>query len=257
MITIVLGASLSYYVTTLGKSQTDTEIEVKASTYIYISTDSYNGLRSPNMEKIDSRMFNNGTVLIFYKNHGGNVTRIYTYSIPRARLENLTKLVISNGFFSSKVMSTSCTGIYDVGITQINVTVGTNEKAITLSETIEQCLPQNINQIVRNVFNLVYEAQINGSVYITPGKGTIFGEIRDQEGNRLANVKVQIINGTSPYQQTQRLTDSMGQFFWYDVEPGNYTVAVFDDQNNMVQTGNVKIVAWETGVITFTLDAIS
>jgi hypothetical protein len=154
-------------------------------------------------------------------------------------------------------MSTSCTGIYDAGIVQINVTVGTNEKTITLSETMEQCLPENINQIVRNVFDLVYEAQVNGSVYITPGKGTIFGEISDQEGNRVANVKVQIINGTSPYQQTQRLTDFMGQFFWYDVEPGNYTVAVFDDQNNMVQTGNVKVVAWETGVITFTLDTTS
>lgn len=257
VIAIALGASLSYYASNLGKSQTDTGLEVNSSTYIYISTKSWNGLRPPNQENIESGMFGNGTVFVFYKNDDGNVTRVYTYGISRDRLESLAKLVVSNGFFSSEVSDISCTGVYDAGILQINVTVGNVEKTLNLRESIDQCRPQSVNQIVRNVFDLVYEAQVNGSVYITPGKGTIYGEVRDQQGNRVANIKVQIVSGTSPYPQTSRLTDFMGQFFWYDIEPGNYTVAIFDDQNNIVQTETVKVVAWETGFITFTLNTIT
>jgi hypothetical protein len=190
VVAIVLGASLSYYTNNLEKSHTSTGLEVNGSTYIYISTKSWNGLRPPNQENIESGMFNNGTVFVFYKNHEGNVTRIYTYGISRDRLEDLTKLVVSNGFFSSEVTDISCTGVYDAGIIQINVTVGNIEKTLNLRETINLCRPQNVSQTVRNVFNLVYEAQVNGSVYITPGKGTIYGEIRDQQGNRVANIKV-------------------------------------------------------------------
>jgi hypothetical protein len=257
VVAIVLGASLSYYANNLEKSQTSTGLEVNGSTYIYISTKSWNGLRPLNQENIESGMFNNGTVFVFYKNHEGNVTRIYTYGIPRDRLEDLTKLVVSNGFFSSEVTDISCTGVYDAGIIQINVTVGNVEKTLTLRETIDQCRPQNVSRIVKSVFNLVYEAQINGSVYITPGKGTIYGEIRDQQGNHVANIKVQIINGTSSYPQTSKLTDSVGQFFWYDIEPGNYTVAIFSDQNSIVQTETVKVVAWETVFITFTRNTVT
>jgi hypothetical protein len=232
-------------------------LEVNSSTYIYISTKSWNGLRPPNQENIESGIFNNGTVFVFYKNDEGNVTRVFTYGISRDRLESLTKLVVSNGFFSSEVSDISCTGVYDAGTLQINVTVGNVEKTLNLRESIDQCRPQSVNQIVRNIFDLVYEAQVNGSVYITPGKGTIYGEVRDQQGNRVANIKVQIVSGTSPYPQTSRLTDFMGQFFWYGIEPGNYTVAIFDDQNNIVQTETVKVVAWETGFITFTLNTIT
>ncbi len=254
VVAIALGASLSYYVSNLGKSQTNTGLEVNGSTYIHISTKSWNGLRPLNQENIESDMFNNGTVFVFYKNHDGNITRVYTYSISRDRLENLTKLAISNGFFSSEVADISCTGVYDAGTLQTNVTVDNVKKTLTLRESIDQCRPQNVNQIVRNIFNLVYEAQEKGSVYTTLGKGTIYGETRDLQGNRVENIKVQIISGTSPYPQTAKLTDSMGQFFWYDIEPGNYTVAIFDDQNSVVQTETVQVVAWETGFITFTLN---
>jgi hypothetical protein len=257
VVAIALSASLSYYIYNVGKKQTDKGLEVSDSTYIYISTKSWNGLRPLNQENIESGMFNNGTVFVFYKNHNGNTTRIYTYNISRARLEDLTRLAISNGFFSSEVTDISCTGIYDAGILQINVTIGNVQKAITLRESIDQCRPQNVNQIVRNIFNLVYEAQVNGSGYITPGKGTIYGEVRDQQGNRVARIKVQIVSGTSPYPQTSRLTDDMGQFFWYEIEPGNYTIAIFDDQNNIAQTETIKVVAWETGFITFTLNTIT
>lgn len=235
------------------QTSTTNKMGINASTYIEIRLTQYGGLVPSTMARIDSVIYNNGSIIVKYKNNRGDATRIYTRSISRSQLEDLAKLIVANNFFSSKYTYPTCPQYFDVPTREIWVKIGDKEEKLVRNPDVDGCLPPDLSNLVFTIKALEKGTIEGGTVYIPPGKGPIMGYVRDNNENGVANVTVGIVNGTSPFPSDTKLSDSEGLFWWDDIEPGTYQVAVFDGEGRNIQVQDVEVVAWEGGSVIFHL----
>jgi hypothetical protein len=96
---------------------------------------------------------------------------------------------------------------------------------------------------------------LNAQPQLNPKMGNIRGTARDAAQRQLPQVNVQVRGANGQLVQTGT-TNSVGQFSFAGLEPGNYTLEILDGAGNIVGTSaSVTVTAGATATVTVTAAA--
>ncbi len=232
--------------------ESDINIQITNSTNIDIYFKQYGGLVPIEQAILELLITNDGNVRVIFNNIDGFPIKEYRGELTRTQLIDFTNLLLDNNYFGLNEEYSIPEGIavMDAGIAEINITIDSENKKITINPNITTYLPDNLKNILNELITIRNKIIDDGNT--VPLKTNIFGKVTDLNGNYIPDIDIRIIKGTEIFSTIIQKTNAEGEFEFIEVLPGIYTIAA-TDKNDRIQTTIINVKLGDSNNVNFIL----
>jgi hypothetical protein len=246
VIALVLGSAAVYSLSPLDSSNEEEDV-VDFEVYFF----QYGGAVPPDRARLELRIGEDGTTQVIWKDWEGQVVEVYNLTLTSEEIETLKKQIGDNGFNSLEGWYTVPEEIVviDAGVLEIGITIDGVEKEFIVNPNVEEYIPDNVSNIITELRQIISDTVQNGQK--TDSLGSIKGRVLNQKGEPVSWIRIGIVNGTTYFPEIGPVTNSLGEFSFPGLLPGQFTVAAYDQEGQKIGQQVVEVLAGETTEIEF------